>query len=450
MHTYDSGTFIVGSTGEVDVDFLFDGGWFRGEIGLFNVEGMESLTPGSEAFMLEAARRALSNSDQGRIVNQDEIEGARFSTSDFNWERDFNTGEYIGAKEFTFNPGDELGLMMVQHKTIQETFDNPDRINEFGRLPLFSIPEANIGGALPGQFEFVGIPENGIIAGEDMRIFQADGDYNDVVLQFRGLELNYANLDDHINPTRDFRDYPVGEDLLAYAEDRVLNENDPGVFQVDESGEVNIDYLYDGGVYEGAVGIVSLEGINPEDINTEEFTAEVVRRVQSNSNQGHIIIDDKIEGAKFSYPLEWEEALPEGKDHFNEGDYSGQKTFTMTPGDYFALVMIPDGSFENAVGVPESVLIYDLMYSFPEANYENQVQFVDVRTSAGGTIASFEDNRIDRPSNEDFNDIVLAIEGINEPIGLSSIEDYIFPERNWLERPIGTDDILPHFDSLAA
>ena len=59
---------------------------------------------------------------------------------------------------------------------------------------------------------------------------------------------------------------------------------------------------------------------------------------------------------------------------------------------------------------------------------------------------SFEDDRIDRPSNEDYNDIVLAIDGIQEPIGLSNIEDNIFPERNWLERPLGSADILPYFN----
>jgi len=447
MHTYDSGTFIVGSSGEVDVDFLFDGGWFRGEIALFNVEGMEEFTPGSEEFMLEAARRALTNSEQGRVINQDETEGARFSTSDFNWERDFNTGEYIGAKEFTFNPGDELGLMMVQHKTVQETFDNPDRINEFGRFPLFSIPEANMGGSSANQFEFVGLDGNGIVAGEDMLAFQSDRDYNDIILQVRGLDPNFANLDDHVNPTRDFRDFPVGVDLLEYAESRVLNEKDPGVFQVDESGEVNIDFLYDGGLYEGAVGIFSMEGINPEDLTTEEFTAEVVERVESNSTQGHIVIQDSTEGARYSAELEWEQAIPAGQNHFNDGDYLGSKTFTMTPGDNFALVMIPDGDFDAAIGANESVMKNDLIFSMQGANFQNQVQFVDVKTSAGGTIASFEDDRIDRPSNEDYNDIVLAIEGIQEPIGLFSIEERIFPARDWTELPIGQTDILPYFDA---
>ena len=447
MHTYDSGTFIVGSSGEVDVDYLFDGGWFRGELALFNVEGMEEFVPGSEEFMLEAARRALTNSEQGRIINQDNIEGAKFFTSDFNWERNFNTGEYIGAKNFTFTPGDELGLMMIQHNTVQETFNNPDKINEFGRLPLFSIPEANIGGSLPNQFEFVGVEGNGIIAGEDMRIFQADRDYNDFVLQFRGLDGNFASLDDNINPTRDFRDFPVGEDLLEYAESRVLNEKDPGVFQVGDSGEVTIDFLFDGGLYEGAVGIFSLEDINPEDLTTEEFTAEVVERVKSNSTEGHIVIQDSTEGARYSAELEWEQAVPEGANHFNDGDYLGTKTFTMNPGDNFAVAMIPDGDFDNAIGANESVMKNDLIFSMQGANFENQVQFVDVNTSTGGTIASFEDDRIERPSNEDYNDIVFAVEGIQEPIGLSSIEDRVFPSRDWTELPIGEDNILPYFDS---
>ena len=86
MHTYDSGTFIVGSSGEIDVDYLFDGGWFRGELALFSLEGMDEFTPGSTEFMLEAARRALTNSEQGRVVVSDEVEGARFS-ADLPWER---------------------------------------------------------------------------------------------------------------------------------------------------------------------------------------------------------------------------------------------------------------------------------------------------------------------------------------------------------------------------
>ena len=447
MHTYSSGTFIVGSSGEVDVDFLLDGGWFRGELAIFSLDGMEKFTPGSTEFLLEAGRRALTDSEQGRIINQDQIEGARFSSLEFNWERDFNGGDYLGAKSFMMTPGDEVALLMIQHKTVQETVNNPERINEFGRLPLFSIPEANIGGSLENQFEFVEIGDSDIIGGEDMRVFQSDRDYNDFVFQFRGMDGNFANLEDHINPTRNWLTSEVGANLLEYAQSRVINEQDPGVFQVGESGEVNIDFLYDGGLYEGTVGIFSLEDINPEDLTTEEFTRTVVERVQSNSTEGHIVVRDAVEGARYTAELEWEQALPEGMNHFNDGDYLGTKTFTMNPGDNFAVVMIPDGNFNEAIGADESFMKKDLIFSMHAANFQNQVQFVDVKTSPGGTIISFEDDRIDLPSNEDYNDVVLAIEGIQEPIGLYSIEERIFPRHDWTELPIGQENILPYFDS---
>ena len=446
MHTYDSGTFIVGSNGEVDVDYLFDGGWFRGELALFSLEGMDEFTPGSTEFLLEAGRRALTNSEQGRIINQDQIEGARFSSSDFNWERDFNGGDYLGAKSFMMTPGDEVALLIIQHNTVQETVNNPERINEFGRLPLFSIPEANIGGSLANQFEFVEIGDSDIIAGEDMRAFQSDGDYNDFVFQFRGMDGNFANLEDHINPTRNWLTSEVGADLLEYAESRVINEKDPGVFQVGESGKVNIDFLYDGGLYEGTVGIFSLEDINPEDLTTEEFTRTVVERVQSNSPQGHIVIQDSDEGARYTAELEWEQVLPEGINHFNDGDYLGTKTFTMNPGDNFAVVMIPDGNFDEAIGANESFMKKNLIFSMHAANFQNQVQFVDDKTSPEGTIVSFEDERINLPANRDYNDVILAIEGINEPIGLSSVENVIAADNDWTKLPIG-DEIVSYFDS---
>jgi hypothetical protein len=83
-----------------------------------------------------------------------------------------------------------------------------------------------------------------------------------------------------------------------------------------------------------------------------------------------------------------------------------------------------------------------------EANHNNQIQFANIQTDTVGTIVGFEDDRLDRPSNEDYNDIVIAIEGVRGPIGVSAIEDVIFPSRNWLEKPLGTDDVLTYFDNF--
>ena len=64
MITYETGTFLVDSNGEIGVDYLFDGGWFQGQLGVFSLEGMEELEPGSTEFLLEAAQRVISNSNQ--------------------------------------------------------------------------------------------------------------------------------------------------------------------------------------------------------------------------------------------------------------------------------------------------------------------------------------------------------------------------------------------------
>ena len=438
MHTYDSGTFIVGSSGEIDVDYLFDGGWFRGELALFSVEGMEELTPGSTEFMLEAARRALTNSEQGRIVVRDELEGARFG-ADLPWERNFNTDpeRYQGVQTYEMTPGDEVGVMLVQHTTVRETLDNPLNVFDFGKLPLFSIPEANLLGPLEGQFEFVDVDGNGTIGLEDVTANRADGDYNDMILQFVGMDGNFASLEDNVNPERDWRNTFVGQQLLEYTDDRVFND---GVFEVGESGEVIIDFLYDGGLYEGELGIFSLEGMNPGDVNSEAFMSEAIRRAQSNSTEGYIVLSDPQEGARFSADLDWER-------DFNTGEYLGIETFQMEPGDLFGMILVPNGTLSEGIDADESILSKDPLFSMAEANDNEQIQFATINDSDEGVVVGFEDDDLNRLSNQDYNDLIIAIEGASAPIGVPAVEDVIFPRLNWLEEPVGTEEILPYFDS---
>ncbi|MDY6806692.1 MAG: hypothetical protein SXA11_23195, partial [Cyanobacteriota bacterium] len=35
---FDSGYFTVGETGEIALDFVYDGGWYRPEVGIFSLE----------------------------------------------------------------------------------------------------------------------------------------------------------------------------------------------------------------------------------------------------------------------------------------------------------------------------------------------------------------------------------------------------------------------------
>ena len=204
MTIFDTGTFTVDADGQIEVDYLFDGGWFRGELAVFSLEGMEDYEPGSEAFIREAARRALTDSEEGWVIVRDDSEGAKFST-DLAWERDFNTGQYQGVKRFDLTPGDEVALMLVQHTTVQETWKNPQETDEFSKNVIFSLPEANLSAPSIDGYEVVDINGNGTIAFEDVPIFQADKDYNDLIVDLQGLESNLPTLTDNINPTRDWR-----------------------------------------------------------------------------------------------------------------------------------------------------------------------------------------------------------------------------------------------------
>ncbi|MEQ8969848.1 MAG: DUF4114 domain-containing protein, partial [Coleofasciculus sp. C1-SOL-03] len=137
--SFESGVFTVGQTGEVSVDFLFDGGGYEGELAVFSLEGMEEFEPGSEAFIQEAASRALSDSELGHIVISDQTEGARFVGE--LGESDRNSGDYLGVKTVQMRPGDEFGFMLVPNNTVQQVFDNPD-VGGAAR-PLFSMATAN-------------------------------------------------------------------------------------------------------------------------------------------------------------------------------------------------------------------------------------------------------------------------------------------------------------------
>ena len=222
--TFTTGTFQADDSGQIQFDFLFDGGWFQGELAIFNLEGMEAYTPGSQEFIQEAALRGISNSPQGQLLLSDPTEGALFS-SFFAWERDFNTGDYLGTKTFNLNPGDDYGIMVVQHTTIEEIANNPGNMWQWGKLPLFSIPEANPGGVADGQM--VVVDDNGTFAFEDVRVDwgESDGDYNDLVFQILGASGEATSMDAIVNPERDWRNTAVGEDLLDYANDAVNSKN---------------------------------------------------------------------------------------------------------------------------------------------------------------------------------------------------------------------------------
>ncbi|MEM9805440.1 MAG: DUF4114 domain-containing protein, partial [Cyanobacteria bacterium P01_D01_bin.56] len=134
---FSGGTFTVGGQSAVHIDYLFDGGAFESELGIFSLEGMEQYVPGSNAFIKEATRRALSDSPQGYRVIKDNSEGARFSSDLMDRERNLNDGFYKGEKSFAMMPGSEFAVLLVQHTSIREIYNDPTLAQEDDKRVIF-------------------------------------------------------------------------------------------------------------------------------------------------------------------------------------------------------------------------------------------------------------------------------------------------------------------------
>ncbi|MEZ2321668.1 MAG: DUF4114 domain-containing protein, partial [Microcoleus sp.] len=219
-----SGKFIVDSKGQVGIDFVFDGGLFRGQLAIVSLKGIEKFLPGSEEFIKEMALRALSNSAKGHVVINDLIEGAKFTGNLL--ESNSNEGTYLGVKTFAMTPGEEFGVMLVPNGTVQEVLNNPAIGGD--KRPLFSMATAN-----PNQAFHVGqiadvTGDGNTFAMEDMRVdLGSDRDYNDFVFQVRGAKGQAVNLDSVINADKDWRKTDMGKALIAYAKPYVELKIEP-------------------------------------------------------------------------------------------------------------------------------------------------------------------------------------------------------------------------------
>lgn len=205
---YTSGWFTVGSTGQVSIDYLYDGGSYEGDVGIFSLEGLDELVPGSTEFIQTVVQRVLSNSTLGHLIISDRNEGARFDSN-------FNAGDYLGVKTFGMNAGDRFGMVLVPNGTFYELAQNPAL--DGSQRPLFSLSLAN-----PiASFQFGQIADvtgNGsTFVFEDLRVDGiSDRDYEDIVLQIRGAIGFAAELDKVISPSNDWRNSTIGQSVLNY------------------------------------------------------------------------------------------------------------------------------------------------------------------------------------------------------------------------------------------
>lgn len=212
------GLFTVGASGQVNIEFLFDSGAYRGELGLFSMVGLETLTPGSPEFIAAAVQRSLSNSAQGRVVISTASEGA--SLNGELGERNYNSGTPLGSKSFTFRPNDTLALLLVPNGSLQTVASNP--ASEGDLRPLFSFAAANPLNA--NHYGAMTTNANGLVlATEDIRFdSNSDADFNDVILKIEGVTGQLPALDSLIQSRQTWLSSPLGQNLFSIVPSRPI------------------------------------------------------------------------------------------------------------------------------------------------------------------------------------------------------------------------------------
>ena len=187
------GEFMVGDSGVVAIDWLYDGGMFEGEIGIFTTSGMKAFISDPETFIAEAVRRALSNTTEGYLVLSDPEEGARLSGV-LGEPDEWNSGPYNGVKEFNMRRGDTFAIILVPNTTLETLLRVPLTTNPNIR-PLFSIALSNLDyGMHVGQMADINGYGNAF-AFEDQDFEKSDMDYNDLILQITGAVAEVPSLD---------------------------------------------------------------------------------------------------------------------------------------------------------------------------------------------------------------------------------------------------------------
>jgi len=208
------GYFITDKNGKAGFEFVHDGGRYQGEVAIFILDGMEKYIPGSQAFIKEAARRALSDSVSGHIVISDATEGANPVLSGGLGENDFNQGTYQGVKTFQMPPGKAFAVMLVPNGKVQDVFDNPAISG--AKRPLFSLSSSNPNGAfLYGQLaDVTGKGIAFVIEDDRVDAASSDKDYNDVIFKLTGAIGKAVSIEDLINPAKDWLNSENGKKII--------------------------------------------------------------------------------------------------------------------------------------------------------------------------------------------------------------------------------------------
>jgi len=197
-----------------------------------------------------------------------------------------------------------------------------------------------------------------------------------------------------------------------------------GFFTTDQKGEVGFDLLHDGGSYKGEVAIFSLDGMENFTSGSKEFIKEAAKRALSDSVLGHIVISESTEGAN----PEFRGSL--GDENYNNEAYKGIKTFTMTPGKAFAVMLVPNGKVQEVFDNPDVGGDKDPLFSLSSSNPNDAWLYGQIADITGaGKAFPIENQRVDTGSDRDYQDIIFNLIGATGKAVL--LEEVITPAKDW-------------------
>ncbi|MEG4814494.1 DUF4114 domain-containing protein, partial [Microcoleus sp. K5-D4] len=201
-----------------------------------------------------------------------------------------------------------------------------------------------------------------------------------------------------------------------------------GVFTTDQTGLLSIDYQSDNGMFQGELAFFSLEDLDNFEPGSEAFIKEVAARSLSNSVKGHVVINDATEAARFPSLL--------GESNANQGVYLGVKSFEVTPGGKYGVMLVPNGSVKSVFDNPTVGGDQRPLFSMAMANPVEGFHFGQIADITGeGNTFVMEDMRLDAGSDRDYNDIIFQVRGATAKAAL--LDTVINPDKDWRKTDSG-------------
>ncbi len=344
------------------------------------------------------------------------------------------------------------------HPDIKDTDGTRSDIGAYGRI-WFNNPDDTDNDGIPDDYEmyyFGGLSHD-----------ETDDEDDDGMPDSWEIKYNLDPLDDKDASEDPDNDELVNADEYSYGTDptnedtdgdtitdgqEVENGTDPlvpnddfqftaGVYTVGESGYIGTDWLFDGGAYKGEVALFSLSGMEAYIPNSPEFIKEAARRSLTDSKDGHVVISDLKEGARCMG------SLGESR-NWNSGPYKGLKYFEMTPGDRFAIMLVPDSTVDALYQDPSTKNTRKRpLFSLASPNPQHEMYLGQIADIMGmGSAFVYEDlNYVN--SDRDHNDVIFQLTGATGETPL--LDSLVTDKPDWFDWRISSDlgrQIIEHLE----